>query len=93
MADIFVSYTKSDREWAFWIAAELMQRQHRWLAEHGKLVLSDNKGSSYGVAVLGNTVHDKLICTGNDPGVTALYGTRNLITRAANAVSPPLTNR
>ncbi len=36
----------------------------------GKLIVADSKGSSYGVAILGNTIHDKLICTGNDPGVT-----------------------
>jgi hypothetical protein len=28
MADIFISYTKSYREWAFWIAAELKQLNH-----------------------------------------------------------------
>ena len=28
MADIFVSYTKSDRDWAFWLAAELKQLGH-----------------------------------------------------------------
>ena len=39
-------------------------------SELGKLIVSDSKGSSYGVAILGNTIHDKLICTGNDPGVT-----------------------
>ncbi len=28
MADIFVSYTKSDRDWAFWLAAELTELGH-----------------------------------------------------------------
>ena len=28
MADIFVSYTSSDREWAFWLAKELKARGH-----------------------------------------------------------------
>src|SRR5271163_718767 len=28
MADIFVSYTKSDRDWAFWLAAELKELGH-----------------------------------------------------------------
>jgi hypothetical protein len=28
MADIFVSYTQSDREWAFWLAAELKELGH-----------------------------------------------------------------
>src|SRR5262245_19815046 len=28
MADIFVSYTKSDRSWAFWLAEELKQLGH-----------------------------------------------------------------
>ena len=28
MADIFVSYTKSDREWAFWLAEELKELGH-----------------------------------------------------------------
>ena len=36
----------------------------------GKLIVSDNQGSSYGVALVGNRVGDKLHCTGNDPGVT-----------------------
>ena len=36
----------------------------------GKLIVTDSKGSSYGVAILGNTVGDKLLCTGNEPGVT-----------------------
>ena len=35
MAEIFVSYTSSDREWAFWIATELQKlghapRVHEW---------------------------------------------------------------
>jgi hypothetical protein len=29
MADIFVSYTKSDRDWAFWLAEELKDLGHR----------------------------------------------------------------
>jgi hypothetical protein len=28
MADIFVSYTSSDRDWAFWIAKELETASH-----------------------------------------------------------------
>jgi hypothetical protein len=28
MADIFVSYTNSDRDWAFWLAAELKELGH-----------------------------------------------------------------
>jgi len=29
VADIFVSYTSSDREWAMWIAAELRALDHK----------------------------------------------------------------
>ena len=29
MADIFVSYTSSDREWAFWIGQELGKLKHK----------------------------------------------------------------
>jgi hypothetical protein len=29
MADIFVSYTSSDSEWAFWIGQELTRLNHR----------------------------------------------------------------
>jgi hypothetical protein len=28
MADIFISYTKSDRDWAFWLAADLKHLGH-----------------------------------------------------------------
>ena len=40
MADIFVSYTKSDRDWAFWLAAELKSlghtpRVHEWEVNAG----------------------------------------------------------
>ena len=40
MADIFVSYTSSDREWAFWIGQELDKlghkpRIHEWEIEAG----------------------------------------------------------
>jgi hypothetical protein len=28
MADIFVSYTRSDRDWAFWLTAELKELGH-----------------------------------------------------------------
>ena len=43
-----------------------------------KLTVEDSKGSSYGVAILGNRVNDKLICTGNDPGVTD-FGAPNAV--------------
>ena len=40
MADIFVSYTSSDRDWAFWIAKELealhhIPHVHEWEIEGG----------------------------------------------------------
>ena len=40
MADIFVSYTSTDREWAFWIGRELERlghtpRIHEWEIEAG----------------------------------------------------------
>jgi hypothetical protein len=45
-----------------------------------RLVVEDSKGSSYGVAILGNSVGDKLICNGNDPGVTD-FGAPNSVVR------------
>jgi hypothetical protein len=41
LADIFVSYTSSDREWAFWIAQELVRlghvpHIHEWEVESGQ---------------------------------------------------------
>ena len=37
MADIFVSYTSSDRDWAFWIAKALghTPRVHEWEIKGG----------------------------------------------------------
>jgi TIR domain-containing protein len=40
LADIFISYTSSDRDWAFWIAAELKKlghspHIHEWEIEGG----------------------------------------------------------
>jgi hypothetical protein len=29
MADVFISYTQSDRDWAFWIAKELKELGHK----------------------------------------------------------------
>ena len=49
----------------------------------GKLTVSDSKGSSYGVAILGNKVNDKLICTGNDPGVTDFGAPNNVVHKTA----------
>ena len=49
----------------------------------GKLTVSDSKGSSYGVAILGNKVNDKLICTGNDPGVTDFGAPNNVVQKTA----------
>ena len=37
MADIFISYTASDRDWAFWIAKELRgARPHRRTFTNGR---------------------------------------------------------
>ena len=51
-------------------------------SEFNKLVITGNKGSSYGVAILGNRIADKLICNDNDPGVTD-FGAPNDVGRKA----------
>ena len=45
MADIFISYTKSDRDWAFWIAKELQvlghePHVHEWEVNRGDDIYS-----------------------------------------------------
>jgi TIR domain-containing protein len=35
MADMFISYTQSDRDWAFWLAAELRNLGHE--AAHSRM--------------------------------------------------------
>ncbi len=49
----------------------------------GKLTVSDSKGSSYGVAILGNKVNDKLVCNGNDPGVTDFGAPNEVVHKSA----------
>ena len=48
----------------------------------GSLIVEDSKGSSYGVAILGNTIGDKLVCNGNEVGVTD-FGAPNTVGRTA----------
>ena len=51
-------------------------------SEFHKLVINGNKGSSYGVAIVGNRIADKLLCNDNDPGVTD-FGAPNDVGRKA----------
>ena len=51
-------------------------------SEFHKLVVNGNKGSSYGVAIVGNRIADKLLCNDNDPGVTD-FGAPNDVGRKA----------
>ena len=51
MADIFVSYTTSDRDWAFWIAKELeelghMAHVHEWRLQAAKIYTAGWSGVS-----------------------------------------------
>jgi TIR domain len=72
MADIFVSYTSSDREWAFWIAQELevlghSPRVHEW----------EIKGSDdiYGWMEQHHDAADHVLCVISDDYLKAPYST------------------
>jgi hypothetical protein len=46
MADIFVSYTKSDRDWVFWLAAELKQLGHTPTSTNGNSKAASISGTN-----------------------------------------------
>ena len=72
MADIFVSYTSSDREWAFWIATELRAlghtaHIHEWEIKGG--------GDIYGWMEQRHDAADHVLCVVSDDYLKAPYST------------------
>ena len=72
MADIFVSYTKSDREWAFWIAAELKElghtpHIHEWEIKGGEDI--------YAWMEAHHDAADHVLCVVSDEYLKAPYST------------------
>src|SRR5215471_3032562 len=72
MADIFVSYTSSDRDWAFWIGRELealghVPHIHEW----------EIKGSDdiYGWMEQHHDAADHVLCVASDDYLKAPYST------------------
>lgn len=72
MADIFVSYTSSDREWAFWIAKELeavghTPRIHEWEIKSGEDIYAWMEGR--------HDAADHVLCVVSDEYLKAPYST------------------
>jgi hypothetical protein len=87
MADIFVSYTSSDREWAQWIGQELKAlghtpHIHEWEIEGG--------GDIYGWMEQRHDAADHVLCVVSDEYLKAPYSTleRNAALRQANKKRP-----
>ena len=72
MADIFVSYTSSDRDWAFWIAKELealghLPRVHEWEIDRGDDI--------YAWMEQRHDAADHVLCVVSDDYLKAPYST------------------
>jgi TIR domain len=72
MADIFVSYTQSDREWAFWLAAELKElghtpHLHEWEIQGGDDI--------YAWMEAHHDAADHVLCVVSDEYLKAPYST------------------
>jgi len=86
MADIFVSYTKGDRDWAFWLAAELKElghtpRVHEWEVNAGANI--------YAWMEAHLDAADHVLCVVSDEYLKAPFST---LERHA-ALSQAITNR
>jgi hypothetical protein len=85
MADIFVSYTKSDRDWAFWLAAELKElghtpRIHEWEIKSGDDI--------YAWMETHHDAADHVLCVVSDEYLKAPYST--LESRLTNPGEPQI---
>ena len=72
MADIFISYTASDRDWAFWIAKELealgnIPHVHEWEVERGADI--------YAWMEQRHDTADHVLCVVSDDYLKAPYST------------------
>jgi hypothetical protein len=72
MADIFVSYTQSDHDWAFWLAAELKElahtpRIHEWEIKGGDDI--------YAWMEAHHDAADRVLCVISDEYLKAPYST------------------
>ena len=72
MADIFISYTAADRDWAFWIAKELealghIPHVHEWEIERG--------GDIYAWMEQRHDTADHVLCVVSDDYLKAPYST------------------
>jgi tetratricopeptide (TPR) repeat protein len=72
MADIFVSYTSSDREWAFWIAKELKAIGHTPHVHDWEIKSSDD---IYGWMEQRHDTADHVLCVISDDYLKAPYST------------------
>jgi hypothetical protein len=72
MADIFVSYTSSDREWAFWIAKELKALGHAPHIHEWEISGTDD---IYGWMEQHHDAADHVLCVVSDDYLKAPYST------------------
>jgi hypothetical protein len=72
MADIFISYTKSDRDWAFWIAKELRALDHTPHIHEWEIKGGDN---IYAWMEAHHDTADHVLCVVSDDYLKAPYST------------------
>jgi tetratricopeptide (TPR) repeat protein len=80
MADVFVSYTKSDRDWAFWIAAELKELGHKPHIHEWEIKCSDD---IYAWMEARHDAADHVLCVMSDEYLRATSFYSQLERRAA----------
>jgi hypothetical protein len=86
MADIFVSYTQSDRDWAFWLAAELKElghtgHIHEWEIKGGEDI--------YAWMETHHEAADHVLCVVSDEYLKAPYSTLERNAALWQAASKP----
>ena len=72
MADIFVSYTSSDRDWAFWIAKELEDLGHTHHVHEWEIKGGDD---IYAWMEQHHDTADHVLCAVSDDYLKAPYST------------------
>src|SRR5580704_6828453 len=72
MADIFISYTASDRDWAFWIAKELEALGHAPHIHEWEIKSGDD---IYAWMEARHDAADHVLCVVSDDYLTAPYST------------------
>src|SRR5882724_8648176 len=72
MADYFISYTQSDRDWAFWIAAELRELGHTPHIHEWEI---DSGADIYAWMEARHDAADHVLCVVSDEYLKAPYST------------------